>query len=221
MEKTLPKIQELYGDINMVQAQNDLNVLLNQEPNKQWVKTHPMTKGLYIPIERIEWLLTRIFIRWYVEVKDVKLIANSIMVVITLHYQDPINNEWLKQDGVGAAPLQTDKDAGATDWTKIKSNSVQIGAPAAETYAVKDAADKIGKLFGKDLNRADNLAYGFIQQISDTEGLDYQIIIDIENAETDEQLSAIYIANIEAVKNRKGFIKLIDERKTKLNGKQS
>ena len=34
-----------------------------------------------------------------------------------------------------------------------------MGAPAAESYAVKDAAEKIGKLFGKDLNRKDNINY--------------------------------------------------------------
>jgi len=32
-------------------------------------------------------------------------------------------------------------------------------APAAESYAVKDAAEKIGKIFGKDLNRADQIVY--------------------------------------------------------------
>ena len=31
--------------------------------------------------------------------------------------------------------------------------------PAAESYAVKDAAEKLGKLFGKDLNRKDAFGY--------------------------------------------------------------
>jgi len=29
------------------------------------------------------------------------------------------------------------------------------GLPAAESFAIKDAAEKIGRLFGKDLNRKD------------------------------------------------------------------
>ena len=37
--------------------------------------------------------------------------------------------------------------------------SVMKAAPAAESYAIKDAAEKIGKLFGKDLNRADKIMY--------------------------------------------------------------
>lgn len=31
--------------------------------------------------------------------------------------------------------------------------------PTAESYAIKDAAEKLGKLFGKDLNRKDELAF--------------------------------------------------------------
>lgn len=163
MERQLPKIQDLYNEVEVKSKENDLNVLLNQPPAEVWLKDHPMVKGLkYIPIQRIEWLLTKVFIRWNVEIKNVQLIANSVVVAITLNYKDPLNNEWLKQDGVGAMPLQTDKGASANDWTKIKASAVQMGAPAAESYAIKDAAEKIGKIFGKDMNRADAVAYGNI-----------------------------------------------------------
>lgn len=159
-EKKLPAIKDLYkGEIVEVKAQNDLIVLLNQEPNPQWLKKHPMANTLYIPIARIEYLLTAIFIQWRVEIKSVQLIANSVVVTVTLHVLNPVTNEWQQSDGLGAAPIQTDKDASATDWTKVKSDGVMKGAPAAESYAIKDAAEKLGKLFGKDLNRADSIMY--------------------------------------------------------------
>lgn len=160
--KNLPVLAELYKDDSKLSlsASNDLNILLNNDPKKEWVKTHPMNAKLkYLPIERVEWLLTNIFVRWKVEVKDYKLIANSVTVEARLHYLDPITGLWEWQDGVGASPLQTDKDAGATDWTKIKSDAVMKALPAAKTYAVKDAAEQIGKMFGKDLNRADQIMY--------------------------------------------------------------
>ena len=91
------------------------------------------------------------------------LMANSSVVTVRLHYLDPISGEWDWQDGIGAAPLQTDKDAGATDWQKIKSDAVMKSVPAAESYAIKDAAEKLGKLFGKDLNRADKILYDTLQ----------------------------------------------------------
>lgn len=167
----LPSIAEIYADTDMAVIQKDslFQVLVNQNPKPDWIKLHPIIKTQmpdgsyvpyqYIPIERQEWLLTNIFLRWRVEVKDVRLIANSVVVTIRLHYFNHTDNEWLWQDGVGAAPLQTDKGAGATEFDKIKSGAVQIGAPAAESYAFKDAAEKIGKLFGKDLNRKEIIGY--------------------------------------------------------------
>jgi hypothetical protein len=161
-KRNLPTINDLYTENNkLLIKQNELNRILNNEPKTEWLKQHPSTntKIMYIPIERIEWLLTNIFIKWRVEILREGLIANSVYVTVRLHYLEPVSNEWNWVDGTGASPLQTNKGAGATDWTQIKSSAVQIGLPAAESYAVKDAAEKLGKLFGKDLNRADKIAY--------------------------------------------------------------
>jgi len=156
----LPAIKEIYSESVDIIKENNLNILLNQPPKDSWIKQHPIAKNVkYLPIERVEYLLTSIFIKWNIEVKTVQLIANSIVVTIRLHYMNPITNVLEYQDGIGASPLQTDKDAGATDWTKIKSDAVMKSAPAAESFAVKDAAEKIGNLFGKDLNRADKILY--------------------------------------------------------------
>ena len=160
MEHKLPSINDLYSEIAVKSKQNDLNVLLNHEPKAEWIKQHPIAKNVkYIPIERIEWLMTRIFIQWHVEIKMTQVIANSIVVTVRLHYKDVLSDEWLWQEGLGAAPIQTDKDAGATDFSKVKTDAVMKAAPAAESYAIKDAAEKIGKIFGKDLNRSDKILY--------------------------------------------------------------
>ena len=84
----------------------------------------------------------------------------------------------LFQDGVGAAPLQTDKGAGAVDFNAIKSDAVMKAAPAAESYAVKDAAEKIGKLFGKDMNRADQILYDELALLPEKETKHEQIFND-------------------------------------------
>jgi hypothetical protein len=158
---TLPALKDLYdGDLPLKQGQNELNLLLNQPPNPAWIKEHPFAKGVkYIPIERIEYLLTRLFIKWRVEVKQIQTIANSCVVTIRLHYQNIEDNDWSWQDGIGAAPIQTEKDAGAMEWDRVRTDSVMKSAPAAESYAVKDAAEKIGKIFGKDMNRKDTIIY--------------------------------------------------------------
>ncbi len=163
----LPTIQDLVaGDVDLKWQQNELNKLLNEEPPKAWLKDHPMAKNVkYIPIERVEYMLTRIFKKWNVEVRQVQVIANSVVVTVRLFYQDVLSNDLLWQDGIGAAPIQTDKGAGAMDWNATKNDAVMKAAPAAESYAVKDAAEKIGKLFGKDMNRADKIMYNTLPEV--------------------------------------------------------
>jgi len=163
-KKNLPALQDLYkGDLETKEMQNELNVLLNQPPAPGWIKSHPFAKGVkYIPIERIEYLLTRLFLQWRVEIKSTQIIANSCVVTIRLHYQNIQDNDWSWQDGIGAMAIQTDKGSGAMDWNATKSDAVMKAAPAAESYAIKDAAEKIGKIFGKDLNRKDEIGYDML-----------------------------------------------------------
>lgn len=174
-EYKIPTIAEIYAageEMPMLQKDSLIQVLLNQPPPAAWIKEHPFVKKdvvingtkqkaplQYIPIERIEWLLTNIFVRFEVKIKWTKLIANSVEVCVRLKVYDHVMRRWIKHDGVGAAPLQTDAQAGAVEFDKIKSNAVQIALPAAESYAVKDAAEKLGKIFGKDLNRATEISY--------------------------------------------------------------
>jgi len=159
-----PTLDELIGDEKAELAKlNDFAVLLNNPPAKEWVKFHPMIKTkneqgqsvplAYMPIEKVEYLLTRLFVKWNVEIKAVQLLANSVCVTVRLHYQNPVTGEMCYSDGVGASPLQTKAGAGAIEFNALQSSAVQMAAPAAESYAVKDAAEKLGRIFGKDLNR--------------------------------------------------------------------
>lgn len=163
----LPKIGDLYADKELTTRNTEFAVLCNQPPFEAWIKTHPLTNLKYIPIEVIEYLLTRIFGKWKVEIKTTQLIANSIVVTIRLYVIDPVTGKEDWQDGVGASPIQTDKGAGATEFDKIKSAAVMMAAPAAETFAIKDAAEKFGKLFGKDLNRKEAIAYGGLIEVNE------------------------------------------------------
>jgi hypothetical protein len=160
-KRKLPTLKSLYdGNLELKGEQNKINILFNQEPKKEWIRDHPFAKGVkYIPIERVEYLLTRLFIKWRIEVKQIQTIANSCVVTVRLHYQNIEDQEWSWQDGIGAAPIQTEAKAGAMEWDKVRSDAVMKSAPAAESYAVKDAAEKIGKIFGKDLNRKDAVMY--------------------------------------------------------------
>lgn len=155
----LPTVAELYKDESLTLKNTALAVLLNSEPAPGWVKIHPITKGKYIPIEVVEYLLIRIFGKFRREIKNTELIGNSVVVTVRLWVIDPVTGEWDWQDGVGAAPLQTNAGSGAIDFNALKSAAVMIAAPSAASFAVKDAAENFGKLFGKDLNRKDAQVY--------------------------------------------------------------
>lgn len=158
MEK-LPTLAELHHDVSAAFKNDQLNALLNQPPHQAWLKKHPMTKGDYLPIDKVEWLLTRIFQEWKVEIISYSQLFQSIAVHLRLHYKNPITGEWQFHDGVGASPIQTDAGKSAADLSAIKTSAVQIALPSAESYALKDAAEKLGTLFGKDLNRKDTVMF--------------------------------------------------------------
>lgn len=155
-KRKIPDLNELYKDLEATAKNTELNILLNQPPKAEWVKQNKYANNTnYLPIEKVEYLLTSIYLKWKVEIKETSVIANSVVVIIRLHVQDPITGDWDWNDGIGASPIQTATGASATDFTKVNTSAVQMAAPAAESYAIKDAAEKLGKLFGKDLNRKD------------------------------------------------------------------
>jgi hypothetical protein len=190
----LPTLQDLYDDKIEIKKQTQLNVILNSEPRSEWVKEHPFVKGLkYLPIERIEYLLTMIFSKWHVEIKDVKILANSVVTTVRVYVQDPITGEMDYQDGVGAMPIQVEKGQGATNFDKMKSNALQIGTPASESFAIKDAVEKFGRIFGKDLNRKDVIAYAdrLHAQIDTINKLG--VIEQFENAKSKSEVRTIWL----------------------------
>lgn len=159
-KKSLAKIVGDIGDLETFVANDQFLAVVNQEPPKQFVKDHPIAKGVkYIPIDKIEMMLTKIFQQWYVEVLRESVMLNSISVTARLHYKHPITGEWQHQDGVGAMAIQVDKGETASNLAAIKSDAVMKGLPAAKSYAIKDAAEHIGKVFGRDLNRKDTMAF--------------------------------------------------------------
>lgn len=222
--RQLPKLEDLYGDVELAGKFNDLNKLLNCQPKQEWVKQNKFANNSnYIPVGIIEYLLTSIFIKWRVEVKEVSVIANSVVVCVRLHVLDPVTGEWDWQDGLGASPIQTAKGAAATDFSQVNTSAVQMAAPAAETYAFKDAAEKLGRLFGKDLNRNDGISYDSMLNSK---------LVKIDKVEIPEELKAVIaeadkdnLANIynsnPDLHGNPEFMKLLNARKTELNASRN
>lgn len=223
--RQLPKLEELYADTELAGKHNELNMLLNCHPKQEWIKQNKFANNSnYIPVEIIEFLLTSIFIKWRVEVRQIQVIANSVVATIRLFVLDPITGEWDWQDGVGASPIQTAKGASATDFSQVNTSAVQMAAPAAETYAFKDAAEKLGRIFGKDLNRKEAMNYEQMMASKFTVGAPVEEIpeeLRIIIAGADKaNLSNIYTSNPNLHSNPE-FMKLLNQRKTELNASRN
>ena len=121
-----------------------LKFILNSGVNTKWLKTHPTAKNVkYLPIDKIEILLDMIFQEWRIELLSVSQLAQSVCVTVRVHYKNPITGEWSFHDGVGASPLQTNAGKSAADLANIKNNAVQLAAPAAKSYAIKEIRSAI------------------------------------------------------------------------------
>lgn len=152
----VPKIEDLYSDVELAKSNDLLMSLLNQPPKEEWVKVHPYIAGYrYLPIDKIEYLLKKIFKKYRIEILREGSCFNGVYVIVRVWYLNPITNEFDYHDGIGAKELQVKKGMSAADLSAINSGALQMAFPIAKTVAIKDACDHFGTLFGSDLNRKD------------------------------------------------------------------
>ncbi len=158
----MTNITKFESNIERLVKQDKIMVALNQNPPVEWVKQHPFIKDfLYVPIERVEWLLKTFFKTDYkIEVLKTGTLLNAIEVTVRVHYRYT-DSEWMYHDGVGAKEIQTTKGSGGLnlDLSNINRGAVEMALPIAKTIAIKDACDHFGKLFGSDLNRKQQITY--------------------------------------------------------------
>jgi hypothetical protein len=134
------KESELYSGVGYISDLPNLDEILNLEPKKEWIKEHPQVKGfMYLPIERVEFLLNRLYKNPQIEIRSVISTDTRAVVTVRVNYINR-DGEKMYQDGIGAVNVN-------------KGQPAEMSFPMAKTLAIKDACDMFGKIFGKDLNR--------------------------------------------------------------------
>lgn len=219
-----PTLQEVTEDIEVAYKNDQLNFLLSQKPPEKWIKEHPFVKGWkYLPIDKIEHLLRKIFKRYRIEVLGSSTAFNGVEVRVRVHYLHPIWNEWDFHDGIGAIQLQTRQGASPADLGNINNGAVSMAFPMAKTLAVKDACDHFGDLFGANLNRKDVVEFKPdipSSSPSDKVEVSVEIEAEIKEAQTGDQLNAIKEAHQE-LKNNPKFMQLLFKQRQVIDGNQS
>lgn len=145
-KKTKPMaLATIVKDLGIAVKVDTFNTLLNTAPRESWLKEHKGNK--YQPIERIKTNLTVIFQDYDWSIKDVRIVANSILVFGTLSVVNPITGKTRNLDGVGAWPIQLKSGSTPMQIENMVQDAIQKNAPAAESLALKNAASKLGKFF--------------------------------------------------------------------------
>lgn len=161
LKPKLPTIAELFSDSIQVAGKSEaLNIILSTPPPEKWIKTHPYISNYkYLPIDKVEHLLRKIFKKYRIEVIREGTAFNGVFVVVRVHYLNPVTGEMDFHDGIGACQLQTKKDTSPSDLININNGAISMAFPIAKTVAIKDACDHFGNVFGCNLNRKDTIPF--------------------------------------------------------------
>lgn len=138
---------------DMLQQMEKFTKNLHRSPDPAKIKIHEGAK--YIPISTIEKDLDKVFFgAVQYEIISYQLVVNEFIVHARIKVFHPILQQWLNYDGIGAGMLQQKAGTPLTDFIMYKlKNTCKIAVPNAYAAALKNAAKKIGKRFGSDLNR--------------------------------------------------------------------
>lgn len=134
---------------------------LNVAPAPESIDKTPDGKAGTILISHIEMLLDEYFFGlWETENFKWNVIANEIVGSIDLVFTHPVTQTKFRRTGAAAIQIMVDKrpdNVSASEWANDprnkKPNALDMGFPKLKTECVKNAANSLGKLFGRDLNR--------------------------------------------------------------------
>jgi hypothetical protein len=127
---------------------------LNGNPSPESIDKTPDGKASTILISHIEMLLDEYFFGlWETENFKWSVVANEVVGSIDLCFYHPTAGIRMRRTGAAAIQIMVDKGANPLDVNAKKSNALDMGFPKLKAECIKNAANSLGKLFGRDLNR--------------------------------------------------------------------
>jgi hypothetical protein len=150
--KERPDHENLLHNAKWSFLNDQLAARLNRNPPQKWLREHPDSRPdrpiWYLPIEKVEYYLTKYFGVWNAHIIKYEQLSNIYTVQIRLILRNPYTGEMIEKDGVGAADIAINKNG------RPLLGAASMALPLAKSEAIKNAAKSLGKLFGRDINRA-------------------------------------------------------------------
>lgn len=133
----------------------DFTRRLNAEPNPEEFEKTPDGKARTLPISFVEMTLDELFLgQWEVHDVHTQQIFNEVVGTGILTVWHPVTQRPLKRAGFGAVVITQDKDAAIAEFNMTKKkNALDLSFPKLKAEITKNAAQTLGKIFGRDINR--------------------------------------------------------------------
>jgi hypothetical protein len=146
----------------------DFTRKLNAEPDPREFDKTPDGKANYLPISFVEMTLDELFLgQWSTENFKWSAITNEVQGSIDLVIMHPITGRELRRTGAGSIVITVDslsteekdkmskqeRNLYALDSSNKKPNALDLAFPKLKAECIKNAAQSLGKIFGRDINR--------------------------------------------------------------------
>jgi hypothetical protein len=133
----------------------DFQAKLNREPNPAELGKTPDGKAKTLPISFIEMTLDELFLgQWETSEPTYQQVFNEVVGSLVLTVWHPITNRPIRRVGFASVVITQDKDATISEFNATKKkNALDLSFPKLKSECTKNAAQSLGKIFGRDLNR--------------------------------------------------------------------
>lgn len=137
---------------------------LNSAPSELAVESTPDRKAQTVVISHIEMTLDELFFgQWKTENFKWNAIANEVQGSIELVAVHPVTGFEIRRTGAASIIIMvdrvpdgvtgTDRNQWALNPSNKKANALDMAFPKLKSECLKNAAQSLGKIFGRDLNR--------------------------------------------------------------------
>lgn len=133
----------------------DFSRKLNADPDPREFGDTADGKAKTLPISFVEMTLDELFLgQWELSEAVTQQIFNEVVGHGVLTVWHPITQRPLKRTGFGAVVITQDANSSIQDFnTTKKKNALDLTYPKLKAEILKNAAQSLGKVFGRDINR--------------------------------------------------------------------
>lgn len=147
---------EIYTEADKLRLlMQDFTRRLNTEPDPREFDNTPDGKAVTLPISFVEMTLDELYLgHWELSDIQTQQIFNEVVGNGILTVWHPVTGKPLRRAGFGAVVITQDKDATIADFNITKKkNALDLTYPKLKAEITKNAAQTLGKIFGRDINR--------------------------------------------------------------------